>query len=105
METDMNTQTEENRQLKEFKASIDKQNKEFAIETTLKEVLTILPNEELETCRLSAEKFSLEDIDIWKNEVKAKAFNFSKGIPEKKPFIQVAFPNSDKPKSGNGLWD
>jgi len=105
MESDMNTYMTENTQLKEFKASIDKQNKEFSVETTLKEVQNILPSEEMEACRLSAEKFSLEDIDIWKNEVKAKAFNFSKGIPEKKPFIQVAFPTSDKPKSGTGLWD
>lgn len=105
METDMNTYIEENKQLKEFKASIDKQNKEFAIETTLKEVGNILPTEEIEASRLSAENFSLEDIDIWKNEVKAKAFNFSKNIPEKKPFIQVAFPNTDTPKRGKGLWD
>jgi len=105
METDMNVYMAENTQLKEFKASIDKQNKEFSVETTLKEVQNILPTEEMEACRLSAETFSLENIDIWKNEVKAKAFNFSKGIPEKKPFIQIAFPTSDKPKSGNGLWD
>jgi len=105
MESDLEVYMSENTQLKEFKASIEKQNKEFSVETTLKEVINILPTEEMEACRLSAEKFSLEDIDIWKNEVKAKAFNFSKGIPEKKPFIQVAFPNSDKPKSGNGLWD
>lgn len=105
MESDMNVCMAENTQLKEFKASIEKQNKEFSIEATLKEVISILPSEEIDACRLSAEKFSLDEIDIWKNEVKAKAFNFSKGIPEKKPFIQVAFPNSDKPKSGTGLWD
>ena len=105
IETDMNTCIEENTQLKKFKTDIEKQNKEFSVESTLKEVINILPSEEVDACRLSAEKFSLEDIDIWKNEVKAKAFNFSKGITEKKPFIQVAFPNSEKPKSGNGLWD
>lgn len=105
MESDMNVCMAENTQLKEFKASIDKQNKDFSIESTLKEVVNILPSEEIDVCRLSAEKFSLDNIDIWKNEVKAKAFNFSKSIPEKKPFIQVAFPTSDKPKSGTGLWD
>jgi len=105
IELDMNSCLEENKQLKEFKASIDKQNKEFAIEVTLKEVQNILPNEEVEACRLSAENFSLDDIDMWKNEVKAKAFNFSKGITEKKPFIQIAFPNADTPKRGTGLWD
>lgn len=105
METNMNVCLEENDKLKKFKIDIDKQNKEFSVETTLKEVQNILPTEEMEACRLSAENFSLENIDIWKNEVKAKAFNFSKGIPEKKPFIQVAFPNSNKPKGGKGLWD
>ena len=105
MESDLEAYINENTKLKEFKASIEKQNKEFAVETTLTEVLSILSSEEIDSCRLSSEKFSLDDIDIWKNEVKAKAFNFSKGIPEKKPFIQVAFPTSDKPKSGTGLWD
>jgi len=105
MESDLEVYINENTKLKEFKASIEKQNKEFAVETTLTVVLSILSSEEIDSCRLSSEKFSLDDIDIWKNEVKAKAFNFSKGIPEKKPFIQVAFPTSDKPKSGTGLWD
>lgn len=105
MESDVNIYIEENTQLKEFKTNIEKQNKEFSIEATLKEVLNILPVEEIDNCRLSAEDFSLDNIDIWKNEVKAKAFNFSKGISEKKPFIQVAFPNTDTPKSGTGLWD
>jgi len=105
MQADMSVCMTENEQLKEFKKNIENQNKEFAVETTLKEVQESLPPDEIEACRASAEQFSLENIDVWKNEVKAKAFNFSKGISEKKPFIQVAFPTSDKPKSGTGLWD
>ncbi len=105
MESDIAAYMEENTKLKEFKTNIDKQNKEFSVETTLKEVVNILPKEELEACRMSAENFSLENIDVWKNEVKAKAFNFSKGITEKKPYIQVGLPVSDKQKKGSGLWD
>lgn len=105
MQADMSVCMTENEQLKEFKKNIENQNKEFAVETTLKEVQESLPPDEIEACRASAEQFSLENIDVWKNEVKAKAFNFSKGISEKKPFIQVAFPNADVPKRGTGLWD
>lgn len=104
LESDLTSFSEENTKLKEFKASIEKQNKNFEIETTLKEVVGVLPKEDIDAFRTSSENFSLENIDAWKNEVKAKAFNFSKNI-EKKPFIQVGLPVSDKPKRGTGLWD
>lgn len=96
---------EENTKLKEFKLSIEKQNKDFEVETTLKDVIGILPQEEIDVCRMSAENFSLESIDAWKNEVKAKAFNASKNISGKKSYIQVGLPVSNKPKRGSGLWD
>jgi hypothetical protein len=95
----------ENTELKTFKADIEKQNKDFSIETTLKEVSDVLPEDELNACRLSAENFSLQDIDIWKNEVQAKAFKFAKNIPEKQSFLRIALPNNTPPKKGNGLWD
>jgi len=105
MEIEMTSYSEENTKLKEFKFSIEKQNKDFSVETTLKEVIDILPKEEIDACRLSAENCTLENIDVWKNEVKAKAFNFSKGLPEKKLFIKMGLPINDKPKNGTGLWD
>ena len=104
LESDLNSFCEENIKLKEFKASIETQNKNFEVETTLKEVTDVLPKEDIDAFRMSSENFSLENIDAWKNEVKAKAFNFSKNI-EKKPFIQVGLPISEKPKRGTGLWD
>ena len=105
MEEDMVIYMDENTKLNEFKVNIETQNKEFSVETTLKEVVGILSQEEIETCRLSSDNFSFENIDAWKNEVKAKAFNFTKGFTEKKSYIQVGFPVSDKPKNGTGLWD
>jgi hypothetical protein len=105
MESKMMSCSEENTQLKEFKASIDKQNKEFEIETTLKDVINVLPKDELENCRLSAETYTLENISVWKNEVQAKAFKFSKGITEKKPFMQIGLPIVNNPKKGSRLWD
>jgi hypothetical protein len=104
-EADMTVYMEENTKLKEFKVNIEKQNKEFAVETTLKDVISVLPQEEIDACRLSAENFSLENIDIWKNEVQAKAFKFSKGIVEKKPYIQIGLPIISDSKSKKGLWD
>lgn len=105
MQEDLDVYMAENATLKEFKKNIEDQNKEFAVETTLKEVSESLPPDELEACRTSAQEFSLENIDAWKNEVKARAFNFSRGIKEKKPFIVAAFPNTDTPKKHSGLWD
>jgi hypothetical protein len=104
LESDLTSFSEENIKLKEFKASIETQNKNFEVETTLKEVMDVLPKEDIDIFRVSSENFSLENIDAWKNEVKAKAFNFSKNI-EKKPYIQVGLPVSEKPKRGTGLWD
>ena len=105
VEADMTVYMNENTELKAFKANIEKQNKEFEVEMTLKEVMSVLPKEEIEACRMSAETFSVDNINIWKNEVQAKAFKFSKNIPEKAPYMRVGFPNTDKPKRGSGLWD
>jgi hypothetical protein len=105
LEAEHNTLKEETKTLRGFKADIEDQNKKFAVESTLKDVVDVLSEEIIKECRESAEKFSLEDIDIWKNEVKAKAFNFSKQIPEKKGYLWMALPNADNPKKGKGLWD
>lgn len=105
VEKDNSNLIEENSKLKEFKASIEKQNRDFEVESTLSEVSNSLPKDEIEAFKLSAENFTLENIDVWKNEVKAKAYNFSKGIPEKKSFIKVGLPVSDKPKRSSRLWD
>lgn len=105
MKADMAVYMDENTKLKEFKANIEKQNKDFEVEMTLKEVMSVLPQEEIDVCRMSAEKFSLENIDAWKNEVQAKAFKFSKGITEKQSFTKIGLPYSEKSVKGKGLWD
>lgn len=105
IKADMAVYMDENTKLKEFKANIEKQNKEFEVEMTLKEVMSVLPSEEIDACRMSSENFGLENIDAWKNEVQAKAFKFSKGITEKKSFTKIGLPYSEKPVKGKGLWD
>ena len=96
--------SKENAELKEFKVGIEKQNKDFAVDSTLNDVVGILPEDDIDTFRKSAENFSLETIDVWKNEVKAKAFTFAKGKDTKADFIKVGFPTSTKPIK-SGLWD
>jgi cell division protein FtsB len=105
IKSDITAYAEENKKLKDFKASVEKQNKDFEVETTLNEVMSILPKEEIDSCRMSAENFNLESLDTWKNEVQAKAFKFSKGIIEKKPYIQIGLPIISDSKSKKGLWD
>jgi hypothetical protein len=105
LESDLAIFSNENAKLKEFKNNIEMQNKNFTIESTLKEVENILPKEEIEAFRASSENFSLENIDAWKNEVRAKAFKFSKEIIEKKSYIKIGLPVAEKTKRGTGLWD
>lgn len=105
MKDDMDVYMKENEELKTYKADIEEQNKNFEVEATLKEVMSILPEEELEACRTSAKEFSLENIGVWKNEVQAKAFKFSKGIPDKEPFLRMPFVDNKPKTEKKGLWD
>jgi hypothetical protein len=105
MEEKMSVYMSENETLKKFKSDIEDQKKQFEVDTTLKDVMNILPKEEFEACQKSAENFSLENIQAWKNEVQAKAFKFSKGITEKEPFIRVDIPQEQPKKASSSLWD
>lgn len=105
MKDDMDVYMKENEELKTYKADIEEQNKNFEVEATLKEVMSVLPEEEVEACRTSAKEFSLENIGGWKNEVQAKAFKFSKGIPDKEPFVRMPFVENKPKTEKKGLWD
>jgi hypothetical protein len=73
----------ENEELKKFKSSVEEAKFSFEVENTLNEISTYVPKEEIEKAKEESKNFSLENIDAWKNSVKAMAFTFSKSKDEK----------------------
>lgn len=97
----------ENEELKKFKSDIDAQKKMEEVAMTLKECMEFMPKEEVENCRMEAEKFSLDNLETWKNAVKAKAFTFSKGKEKSKKddVLRMGLPYPSNDKSKKSIWD
>jgi hypothetical protein len=91
-------------ELRSFKASIEKQQKDFAVDSTLKEVEKYVPKEELDILRESSANYTLETINAWKNEVKATAFAHSVK-EDKKPndIVRMQLPFAET-KKVNSPW-
>jgi hypothetical protein len=68
----------ENDELKKFKADVLGQRFAFEVESTLNDVSDTMPKDKLDDVRKDSENFNLENVDIWKNKVKALAFSYSK---------------------------
>jgi hypothetical protein len=99
----------ENVALKEYKAEISKQQFDFAVNSTLKEIETTvdIPSGDIDELRELSVDFSIETIDGWKNAAYAKAFTFAKKgntdeIKVPRYAINQLYPNS---KASQGLWD
>ena len=95
--------------LRKFKASIDEEKKKFAVEDTLRTILenSIVPEDKITEMRSESEKFSVEDIDIWKNNCKAIAFDcpkVEKKSKDKDDVQRYANPWADVNKK-KSLWD
>ena len=94
--------------LKEFKAGVEAQQKQFAIQQTLLELAerVIIPDEARVEMLADAEKFSIEEIDVWKNNCKAKSFDFAlvNKETEKKIEKKYGFPFTLIPKQ-KSLWE
>jgi hypothetical protein len=83
----------ENMSLKEFKADVEKQQFQFQVESFMQEVVNSLPAEEFAKAKEDSANFSIDNLNDWKNKVKATAFNFSRDKkPEKKDYIAIAMP-------------
>lgn len=66
-------------ELKKFKSDVEKQRFEFEVDTTLKEVENAvnMPKEEMSALKEKSAEFSMDNIEAWKNLVKARAFSFA----------------------------
>lgn len=97
---------EENKNLKEFKDKTDTEKKSFEIDTVLKEATDAgMPEDELENCKMEAANYSLENIDAYKNMVKAKAFKyFGKKKTAKSGVTRIGLPFTAPQYKEPALW-
>lgn len=100
----------ENEELKKFKADVEESQKNFAIDTTLKELSdkVIISEEAMTDMRDKAKEFSFAEIEGWKNYCKAKSFDFAVKPSKKKDeddIVRIGFPftSTSKPAKDD-LW-
>ena len=97
MAADAEVYMAENTELKKFKADTESQQKEFAVQETMRELSekANLPDDVRDEIVAEAAKHTLENIDQWKNFAKAKSFDFAKQQDEiqkeEVPVIGFAF--------------
>jgi hypothetical protein len=96
----------ENEELKQYKATLEGQQKEFAITETLRELSAsvYLPDEVRAEMRADAENYTLETLEAWKNSCKAKSFDYAIRMPDKKGAVTVGLPYSGVTKRKDDLW-
>jgi hypothetical protein len=94
--------------LKEFKAGIEAQQKQFAVEMTLKELSEkfAIPEETLAEMRSDAEKIEFEGLESWKTSVKAKSVDFAViGKKDKEDVVRIGLVWNTAPrKAQDNLW-
>jgi len=99
----------ENEDLKKFKFGVEEFRKAEMVDATLKELenRVVVPEEAMAEMRASAEKYSFEQIDAWKNECKAKSFDFAAKEPadgEERHIKRIQLPFTNIPKPQNDIW-
>ena len=96
--------------LKEFKAGIEAQQKQFAVDQTFRELdeKVVIPDDSRKAMVEDAEKYSFAEINIWQNNCKATAFNFALKIKEsdegKIKRYAMPFANLPKPANNGSVW-
>jgi ribosomal protein L9 len=100
----------ENEELKKFKADMEASQKQFAVDSTLKELSdkVVIPDDVMSEMRAKAEEFAFAEIDGWKNYCKAKSFDFAVKSKSKKnddDIVRIGFPFGNTNKSSkDDLW-
>ena len=99
---------EENEELKKYKADIEEQQKFAKIDRVLFELNErfIIPEESLDEFKASAEKYSLDELNVWETECKAKSFDFAIKEESKDGIGRVGLPfSSGQIKPKNDIWN
>jgi hypothetical protein len=99
---------EEMSALKEFKAGIEAQQKQFAVDMTLKELSEkfAIPEETLAEMREDADKVEFAGLESWKTSVKAKSVDFAViGKKDKEDVVRIGLVWNTAPrKAQDNLW-
>lgn len=97
----------ENEELKKFKAELEKQQKDFAVNETLKDLSAsvYLPDDVKAELIEESTKYTLENIEVWKNFCKAKSFDFAIRNPQNKNVVEIGLPFGGATKKQKSLWD
>lgn len=98
---------EENKALKAFKFNVETERKDFEVKVVLQEAFEAgMPQAQLAECEAEAKNFSLENIDQYKNMVKAKAFQYfgQRKQEQDDGVIRMAFPFNEKQNAEPSLW-
>jgi len=111
-EEDKKVYMAENEELKSKFAEIDKEKKEFAVTTFLKELSekVIVPEDKYTEMKNASETISFAELDKWKNDCKAISFDFalinkSEEENETSEIIRYAFPfGQDAVKLNDDVW-
>ena len=96
----------ENAALKEKISKYEEAEKAKEVESVLAEVRGIFSEDEISELRTKSEDFSLDNINAFKNEVKAKAFESMKDNKKEttKSFTKMEINSLDKNKKSKYLW-
>lgn len=95
----------ENEELKKFKAKVEEDKFVFEIATVMSEVKEDMPKEEFEALQEKSKEFSLENVDLFKNLARAKAFEFSKGKKKNNDdIVRHALPVVTNKENKKSLW-
>jgi hypothetical protein len=94
-------------ELEKFKSDIEGQQKMAEVEKTLGEMAekVVIPEEARSEMRTSADKFSFEQLDAWKNECKAKSFDFAVKDKKGESHLRIGLPIINKTlRPQNDVW-
>ena len=97
MQADYSKLKEDFEKIQADKKELEDKHKNFEMDTTIKELTGILPEEEIDNFKNKIQDFA--KIEDWSNAIKAFAFDYSA-----KNFTRVPLPE-DKNKDKKGLWD
>ena len=105
-ENELETLKNENCELKEKLAAYEVAEKEKSVEAILSEVVDVLPAEQIAELREKAVNYSLDDISIFENEVKAIAFEAmaDKAKSEKYSFNRMTINTEVTKKTSKYGW-
>jgi len=91
--------------LRQYKTDMEKKDFAFEVNSTLKEVEGIIPEVEMQSLREDSENFDLQNVDGWKNAVKAKAFSYTKRSSENSGIPKIGTPwTTGKPEAEKVTW-